>query len=139
MAAYSITITDAKLYYDTSKITRWIVPVCLGRSVFADARTEGAADVVEIYARFGTFHRHYDYGSTAAGGQFIWLAFNPGGAGAFDGAFAWDQEKHTTARERAVACDLSRITVNTIAICDWDLHPRMFDQGFYGPHPDLIR
>lgn len=139
VAAYSITITDADLYYDTGKITRGIVPVCLGRSVFADARTEGAADALEVYARFTTFHRYYDYGVNAAGGQFIWLAFNQGGAGDFDGASAWDWQKHTTTHERAAACDLSRITVNTIAICGWDLHPTMLNQGVYGPHPDLIR
>lgn len=138
VAAYSITITDSNLYYDTGKITRGIVPVRLGQSVFADARTEGAADALEIYARFATFHRYYDYGSNAAGGQFIWLAFNPGGAGEFDGASSWDSELRT-ARERATVCDLSRITINTIAICDWDLHSTMLDRGHYGPHPDVMR
>ncbi|NIL78384.1 hypothetical protein RhoFasB10_04561 [Rhodococcus sp. B10] len=138
VAAYSITITDSNLYYNTGKVTRGIVPVRLGRSMFTDARTEGAADAFEIYAHFATFHRYYDYGSNAAGGQFIWLAFNPGGAGDFDGASGWDSQLRT-ARERAAACDLSGITINTIAICDWDLLPTMLDRGYYGPHPDFMR
>lgn len=138
VAAYSITITDSDLYYDTGKITRGIVPVRLAHSVFADARTEGAADALEIYPRFSTFHRYYDYGSNAAGGQFIWLAFNAGGAGEFDGASGWDSQQKT-ARDRAAACDQSRITINTIVICGWDLHSTMLDQGHFGPHPDLIR
>ncbi|QZY44621.1 hypothetical protein [Mycolicibacterium austroafricanum] len=139
VAAYSITITDADLYYDTGKITRGIVPVRLGRSVFADARTEGAADALEVYAHFITFYRYYDYGANAAGGQFIWLAFNHAGAGDFDGVSAGDWEKHRTAHERAEASDLSRITVNTIAICGWDLQPTLLNHGVYGPHPDVIR
>jgi len=139
VAAYSITITDAELCYDTGAITRGMVPVCLGRSVFADAATMGADDALEIYAHFVTFHRHYDYGSIAAGGRFIWLAFNPGGVGDFDGASAGDWQQHTTSRARAVTCDLSRITVNTIAVCDWDMHSKLLDPGFYGPHPDRIR
>ena len=138
VAAYSITITDSNLYYDTGKITRGIVPVRLGHTVFADARTEGAADAFEIYAHLSTFHRYYDYGSNAAGGQFIWLAFNPGGAGEFDGASGWDLQLQT-AVERAASCDLSRITINTIAICGWDLHHTMLDRGFYGPHPHFMR
>ncbi|PVA15023.1 hypothetical protein D2E64_21745 [Mycobacteroides abscessus] len=136
VAAYSITVTDAELYYDTGKITRGLVPVCLGRSVFADATTVGATDTLEIYARMIAFHRYYDYGSTAGGRQFIWLAFNQEGAGDFDGASVGDWTEHTNGRERATACDLSRITVNTIAICGWELHDTMVNQGFYGPHPD---
>jgi hypothetical protein len=139
VAAYSITITDANLYYDTGKLTRGIVPVCLGRSVFADARAEGHTDFVAMYPRFGTFHRYYDYGCTAAGGQFIWLAYNPTGTGNYAGAHEWDARLHTTDSERAAACDLSRITVNTIAICGWDLHPTVELSGIIGPHPDSIR
>lgn len=138
VAAYSITITDADLYYDTGKITHEIVPVRLGHTVFADARTEGASDALEIYAHLATFHRHYDYGSNAAGGQFIWLAFNPGGAGSFDGAVFSDWQLRSS-EENAGACDLSRITINTIAICGWHLHATMQDRGFYGPHPDVMR
>lgn len=141
VAAYTITITDPKLYYDTKKITRGIVPVVLGRSVFSEAPTLGATDSLEIYARFAMFYRYYDYGCTAAGGQFIWLAFHPNGAGRTEGdsAFAWDWQQHKTAEERAAASDLSRITINTIAICEWELHASMKGQGVYGPHPDLIR
>ncbi|TQK27963.1 hypothetical protein [Arthrobacter sp. SLBN-53] len=140
VAAYSITITDEKLSYDTGKITRGIVPVTLGSSVFTDARPdESAIDVLETYPRFSTFYRYYDYGCTAAGGKFIWLAFHPYGAGEFAGAHEVDWEKHKTEHERATTSDLSRITVNTIAICDWNLQPRLASHGFYGPHPDLIR
>lgn len=138
VAAYSITITDSNLYYDTGKVTRGIVPVRLGQNVFADARTEGTADSLEIYAHFTTFHRYYEYGSNAAGGQFIWLAFNPGGAGEFDGGSGWDTQLRS-AQERAAACDLSRITINTIAICEWDLHSTMLDRGYHGPHLDHMR
>jgi hypothetical protein len=139
VAAYSITITDADLYYDTAKITRGIVPVRLGRSPFADARAEGHTDFVAMYPRFGTFHRYYDYGCTAAGGQFIWLAYNPTGTGDYAGAHEWDARVHTTDSERAAACDLSRITVNTIAICGWELQPSIVNNGVFGPHPDTIR
>ncbi len=139
VGAYSITITDPNLHYDTGKITRGIIPVVLGRSAFADAKTDGAADSLEVYARFITFNRYYDYGCTAAGGQFIWLAFHPSGAGVFEGASGGDWQLHTTAHERAKVSDLSQITVNTIAICDWNLHPMLMGQGFYGPHPDLLR
>ncbi|MUL75721.1 hypothetical protein [Mycolicibacterium sp. CBMA 226] len=139
VTAYSITITDARLYYDTGKITRGIVPVNLGRSVFAEARTEGAADSLEVYPRFSTFNRYYNYGANVTGGQFIWLAFNPAGAGDFSGASGWDWKKHTSADERAAASDLSQITVNTITICGWDANSRLLNQPVYGPHPDLIR
>lgn len=139
VAAYSITITDAALYYDTANITRGAVAVCLGRSLFADSPTQGATDAFEIYAHLATFHRYYDYGSNAAGGQYIWLAHNPGGAGVFDGASASADWMAHTAQENAAACDLSLITVNTIAICDWHLHPSMSERGYYGPHPDNMR
>lgn len=139
VAAYAITITDADLYYDTAKITRGSVPVCLGSKVFADAPTVGAADAFEIYAHLATFHRYYDYGSNAAGGQYIWLAHNLGGVGDFAGASATPDWTAHTAQENAATCDLSRITVNTIAVCDWALHSSMSERGYYGPHPDIIR
>ncbi|MDT7763483.1 MAG: hypothetical protein QOC63_2903 [Mycobacterium sp.] len=142
---YSITITDADLYYDTDSATLGIIKVRLGRDTFADAPTLGSCEAFQVYAHTATFVRYYDYGSNAAGGQHLWLAFNPGGAGTFGGnryaTGAYVAFEGGAAGEGQIGeCpDLSAITVNTITVSDYGPRDRMLKRGVHGPHPDTIR
>jgi hypothetical protein len=144
---YSITITDAKMYYDTGTATLGIVPVRLGRDTFADARASDD-ETLEIYARVATFVRFYDYGSTAAGGQYLWLAFNGLGAGVFDGGngsygkgrFAQsDFHYEGNGNVFGTPPDYAAITVNTLTVADFNNHDHMLRRGMQGPHPDDVR
>lgn len=143
--AFSITVTDSKLYYDTERITGSLVAVRLGRSTFADAPLIGSSEKFDIYARFATFVRYYDYGSNAGGGQFLWLAHNPRGAGVMEGdayasgVFAPDHAGDPASRERGVRPDHAKIVVNTLSVSGWNAHKSMLNSGIHGPHPDWIR
>lgn len=143
IATYSITITDEDLYYDTGLATLGIVPVRLGRDTFADARPSDD-ESMQIYARLRTFVRFYDYGYTATGGQYLWLAFNDAGAGkfgdgggyatgAYSGSYGGDGGPFGTAP------DCSAITVNTLTVAADGNRNHMVDRGVHGPHPDIIR
>lgn len=142
---YSITVTDAAFYYDTGSVTSGVVQVRLGRDKFADAPTMGSSDAFQVYAHTATFVRYYDYGSNAAGGQYLWLAFNEGGAGNFAGnTFATGvyvplEGGKEGERQIGECPDLSSITVNTITVSDYGPRDRMLTRGVHGPHPDTIR
>lgn len=144
---YSITITDAKLYYDIGRATLGAVPVRLGRDTFADAPPSDD-ETLEIYARLATFVRYYDFGCNAAGNQYLWLAYNHLGAGIFDGGF----ESHGTGRFTENSShysgtgigygtppDYAAITANTFTSANFNNHDRMLRRGYYGPHPDEVR
>lgn len=145
--AYSITITDARMFYDIGPATLGSVPVRLGRDTFADAPPSDD-ETLEIYAKLSTFVRFYDFGCNAAGNQYLWLAYNHLGAGTFDGGF----ESHGTGRFAEIngRCgsngnrygtppDYARITANTFTSANFDNHDRMLRRGYYGPHPDEVR
>ena len=136
---YSITITDAEMYYDTGPATFDIVSVRLGRDTFADAPTSDS-ESTQIYAHTATFVRFYDYGCNAAGGQYLWLAFNYAGAGVFSGGERYGTGSYGEGGGRyGTPPVLSDMTVNTLAVAADGNRDHMVERGLHGPHPDLLR
>jgi hypothetical protein len=152
VTAFSITITDPKMYYDTAPLTLGAVAVLLGRSSFADAPPSDS-ESVEIYARHATFVRFYDYGSTAAGNQYIWLAFNEigaiggvdamagiGGSGNFNGEYGTGAYSSGGGKNaQSAPPDMSTIAVNTITVATYGHRDEIVTRGLHGPHPDTVR
>ncbi|MDV3136744.1 ETEC_3214 domain-containing protein [Mycobacterium sp. 29Ha] len=144
IAVYTITITNPKMYYDTGPATLGAISVRLGRDTFADA-PESPDETFQIYARLATFVRYYDYGSTAAGNQYLWLAFNGVGAGTLNGG----SRSYATGRyaesfqaddgDGGPSADYAATTVNTLTVADFSNHDHMLWRGLQGPHPDELR
>lgn len=146
IAVYTITITDPKMYYDTGPATLAAISVRLGRDTFADAPTS-PDETLEIYARLATFVRYYDFGSTAAGNQYLWLAFNFVGAGNFDGgigSYATGRyaENHFDyqgdGRRVGAPPDYTAITVNTLTVADLYNHDQIVAARTSGSTPRRI-
>ena len=79
--AFSITITDADMYYDTGPMTYGSIVLDLGRDTFAEA-PPSEDEALNIGPRWASFVRCYSYGGVA-GNRFYYLAFNGRGIGIF--------------------------------------------------------
>jgi hypothetical protein len=140
VTAFSITITDADMYYDTAPLTLGTVSVRLGRDTFADAPASDS-ESLEMYARLATFVRYYDHGCTAAGNQYLWLAFNGVGVGGFSGSDHYVTGSYASryGAQQGTPPDLSAITVNTITVATYGSRDHLLARGVHGPHPDDVR
>lgn len=81
--AFTITITDAGMYYETKGLTFGVVDVRLGVDTFANTRCWDAAELA-IGARHATYVQHYG-ANNPSGFQEYWLAHNMTGAGQIGG------------------------------------------------------
>jgi hypothetical protein len=137
---FSVTITDENMYYDTGLLTFGIIPVRLGRDTFTDAPPSDH-ESIQIGARHATFVRYYDYGCTAAGGQYCWLAHNGVGAGLFTAGEPYGKGTYSSyGGQYGTPPDVSAITVNTITIMSPVSNPNdMRERWVHGPHHDQIR
>lgn len=82
--AFTITITDARMYYETKGVTFGVVDLRLGKDTFAKARPAAGSELA-VGARHTTYVRHYE-SNNPSGFQQYWLAHNIVGAGFIDGA-----------------------------------------------------
>ena len=81
--AFTITITDPNMYYETKGMTFGVVDVRLGMDTF-DKATRSADEELAIGARHATYKRHYP-SNNPSGFQEFWLAHNQVGAGHIGG------------------------------------------------------
>jgi hypothetical protein len=137
---FSVTITDEDMYYDTGPMTFGAIAIRLGRDTFADA-PRSDDESLQIGARQVTFVRYYDYGCTAAGMLYCWLAFNNVGAGDGGGSEPYGTGTYSAlGGQYGTPPDRSAITANTITVMSPEANPNdMRERWLHGPHHDLIR
>ena len=137
---FSVTITDEDMYYDTGSMTLGTLAIRLGQDTFADAPLSGH-EAWQSGARHATFVRYYDYGCTAAGMLYCWLAHNGVGAGVFGGSQPYGKGTYSSSGgQYGTPPDYSKITVNTITVMSPEANPNdMRERWVHGPHHDLIR
>src|SRR6478736_752153 len=82
---FSITITDADMWYRTSGITLGVIDLKLGYDTFAQASARYDGQQIWIGNRQAGYYRHYHHGGAQGGHQHFWLSYNAVGAGKFDG------------------------------------------------------
>ncbi|HEX7429256.1 MAG TPA: ETEC_3214 domain-containing protein, partial [Mycobacterium sp.] len=80
---FSITITDPKMYYDISDMTRGVLKLKLGKDTFAHVNPEyHDSESLWFGTRQAGYLRHYFLGNSS-GYLHYWLSFNAVGAGVF--------------------------------------------------------
>lgn len=87
--AFSITISNPRLYYRTKSLTFGYLNVKLGKSRFGDAGCDFDGERYSIGGRDFGYQRHYYFGNPA-GYQDYFLSYNRCGAGIFSGPGAKD-------------------------------------------------
>jgi hypothetical protein len=83
VTAFTITITDPRMYYETKGMTFGVIDLRLGKDTFDKAR-RSADEEFRIGARHATYTRHYG-SNNPSGFQEYWLAHNMVGAGIIGG------------------------------------------------------
>jgi hypothetical protein len=147
--AFTITITDANMYYETKGLTFGVVNVRLGKDTFDEA-AQSLSEELAIGARHATYVRHYD-SNNPGGFQQYWLAYNEVGAGTIAGkqyasgiyAASYTAEARNDDRTYGTPPDPAEITANTLTVLspegDWAHAKQIHKRAAHGPHIEHLR
>jgi hypothetical protein len=135
--SFSITITDPKMYYDISEMTRGVLPVKLGKDSFAHVKPEyHDSESLWFGARVAGYVRHYFLGNSS-GYLHYWLSFNGVGAGRFTtGVQPYQSGIYGNYGDRPP--DPAAITANTFTASSGTVEDEK-GRELFGPHPDTLR
>jgi hypothetical protein len=135
---FSITITDADMWYRTGGMTLGVIDLKLGQDTFALAREGFDGEQLWIGNRQAGYYRHYHFGGAGGGHQHFWLSFNAVGAGNFD-RVAGPFSSGIYGDQGDTVPDSTKITANTLTILSpfgsiEDVHGR----DLFGPHIETM-
>lgn len=136
--AFSITITDADMYYDTGPMTHGSIDLDLGRDTFGKAPPSDD-EALHIGPRWASFVRYYSYGGVA-GNRFYYLAFNGQGTGIFDNlGSSYLTGIYAPCGGYGTPPDPAKITANTLTVVSPEgTQDDMRARHIHGPHHDLL-
>ena len=134
---FSITITDPKMYYDISDMTRGVLKLKLGKDTFAHVNPEyHDSESLWFGTRQAGYLRHYFLGNSS-GYLHYWLSFNAIGAGVFPS----DEQPYQSGmygKRGDRPPNSTTITANTFTALDGSVEDEKGREVF-GPHPDTLR
>jgi GHMP kinases N terminal domain len=143
VVTFSITITSAKMYYSTKRLTFGQLDLRLGQDTFAKAPDTFDGERRWIGARRSGYLRHYWFGNPG-GYQNYWLSYNDAGAGeiAVSGLAPADFEYASGkyGEKGSVPQNPSSIVVNTLTVLSPERRPEdLLPRNVLGVDQDVVR